>query len=141
MTQKDASQAEQAEEASLHLEKADIVRAKKVSVSWGGIGQARAEEIALNTGGIVAATAGSIEITKGAVVWARADELGVNRCQIRYVRAGRAELQDTTVGLLLAREVRGDVRVLLDQKGALLAGLAAGLVLGLLRLLSGNRNR
>jgi hypothetical protein len=141
MTQNDASPAQEAEQASLHLEQADTVRAKKVSVTWGGVGQAHAEEIVVNTGGIVAATAGSIEITKGAVLVARAEELGVNRGQIRYVQAGRAELQDTTVGLLLAREVHGDVRVLLDQKGALLAGLAAGLVLGLVHLLSGNRKR
>jgi hypothetical protein len=141
MTQKDVTHPEEAEQASLHLEQAGTVRAKKVSVTWSGIVKAHAEEIAVNTGGIVAATAGSIEVTKGAVLMARADELGVNRGQIRYVHAGRAELQDTTVGLLLAREVHGNVRVLLDHQGAVIAGLAAGLVLGLVRLLSGDRNR
>jgi hypothetical protein len=140
MTQRNASQPEEHEHAAVHLGQADTVRAKKVSVTWGGIGEAHAEEIALNTGGIVAATAGSIEVTKGAVLLARADELGVNRGQIRYVHAGRAELQDSTVGLLLAREVHGDVQVLLDRKGAAIAGLAAGLALGLVHLLFGKKD-
>jgi hypothetical protein len=89
----------------------------------------------------VAATAGSIKITRGAVVLARAKEIGLNRGRVVAVSADQAQLQDATVGLLLARQVQGDVRVLLDRKAVAIFGLAAGLVLGLVHLLSGDRNQ
>jgi hypothetical protein len=41
--------------------------------------------------------------------------------------------QPSLVGLLLANRVEGDVRTLLDWRGALAAGAAIGLVVGLLR--------
>jgi hypothetical protein len=41
--------------------------------------------------------------------------------------------QPSLVGLLLANRVDGDVRTLLDWRGALAAGAAIGLVVGLLR--------
>jgi hypothetical protein len=42
----------------------------------------------------------------------------------------------TFVGVLLARRVIGDVKVLLDWRGALAFGAAAGLVAGLVRRVS-----
>jgi len=41
--------------------------------------------------------------------------------------------QPSAVGIILARHVHGDVRALLDWRGALAFGAAAGLILGLLR--------
>ena len=52
----------------------------------------------------------------------------------RHHRRGRVEVRGPSfVGILLAQRVEGDVRALLDWRGALVAGAALGIVLGLLR--------
>ena len=141
MTQEDELQREQHEHASVRLSKVDMIRAKGISVTLGGVGQASAETITVNTGGIAAASAMSIDVAMGGVGLARAEQFRLDRGRAMAVSAGEAKLQDTMVGVLLAREVHGDVRVLLDRKSVAVFGLAAGLILGLLHLLSGNRNR
>jgi hypothetical protein len=141
MTQANEAQPKEREQASVRLTKVDTIRANKVSVTLGGVGQASADTITVDTGGIAAATAKSIEVTMGGVGLAQAEELDLNRGRVVAVSAGQATLQDTIVGLLLARETHGDVRVLLDRKSVALFGVAAGLVLGLIHLLSGNKSR
>ncbi|MGD8848431.1 MAG: hypothetical protein PVF18_01830, partial [Anaerolineales bacterium] len=51
--------------------------------------------------------------------------------------ANRAQLDQSAIGVLLAREVDGNVEPLLDTRGALLAGLTSGIVIGTM-LLIGN---
>jgi hypothetical protein len=48
--------------------------------------------------------------------------------------AERADLQQSSTVVLLAREVHGPVETLLDTRGAVLAGLVAGATAGLLWL-------
>ena len=141
MTQGNETQTEERESASVRLSRVDSVRAREMAVSLSAIGRASAEEITVHTGGIVAASGKIIEVTTGGVVLARAEELSVHRGRAVAVSAGKAQLQNARVGLLLAREVHGDVRVLLDRQSVAIWGLAAGLLLGLIHLLSGNRKR
>jgi hypothetical protein len=49
--------------------------------------------------------------------------------------APRIEVANGTAFLLLAREVNGSVRTLMDRKSALVFGVAAGLVVGLMQAL------
>ena len=58
-----------------------------------------------------------------------------------WIAAQRADLKNTFVGILLARQVNGDVRVLLDRKAAAIFGLSAGLIIGLLGLLRWPKRR
>jgi hypothetical protein len=52
------------------------------------------------------------------------------------VVAGReVHVNETRTGILLARTVHGDVNTVLDTRGALIAGLTAGLFSGLMLLL------
>ena len=50
--------------------------------------------------------------------------------------AGRdININESRVGILLARTVHGDVNTVLDTRGALIAGLTGGLFAGLMLLL------
>jgi hypothetical protein len=51
------------------------------------------------------------------------------------VATDQADLQDTYVGVLIADEVHGDVKALVDKEGAILIGVIAGAVFGLVSVL------
>ena len=51
--------------------------------------------------------------------------------------ADRAELGNSKIVLLAAREVSGEAQVMFDLKAAVVFGLIAGAVIGLLKVLSG----
>jgi hypothetical protein len=53
--------------------------------------------------------------------------------------ADRAELGNSKVVLLAAREVSGEKQVMFDLKAAIVFGLVTGAVIGLLKMLSGRR--
>jgi hypothetical protein len=63
----------------------------------------------------------------------------LNLGRIGTALAEEAELQDTFVGLLAAKEVRGDTRILFDLRAAVVFGVVAGVVAGLRSLLLGRR--
>ena len=48
--------------------------------------------------------------------------------------AGKAHLRDSSTVVLLAREVNGQVETVLDTRGAVVAGLVAGMAAGLVLL-------
>jgi hypothetical protein len=69
------------------------------------------------TGAVVA---GSVEVQNGLAGFVAGREVHVN---------------ESRTGILLARTVHGNVRTVLDTRGALIAGLTAGLFSGLMLLL------
>ena len=63
-----------------------------------------------------------------------ARDVAVEQSAIWTVAAGTVTFRrGGLVGVLLARDVRGEVKVLLDWKGALAAGAVIGLLMGILR--------
>jgi len=98
------------------------VEANQIDVHQGGIGMARAQALAMEQSGA------------GAVF---TDEAHVARSGVGVLVAGQAELSQTRTVVLLAREVHGEVQTVLDTRGAALAGIAAGVVVGLLLMIGG----
>jgi hypothetical protein len=130
------------------LGKAD---ARTVDVRQGGIGRAHATDIAVSSGSIGFAQGGRVSLEMGAVGAAVGDEVRVTQVVAGFVAArGEAtvdqSLVSTLIGdrvtirrpsavlVLIARQVDGTVRPLLDWRGAVAAGVAVAIVLGLLRL-------
>jgi hypothetical protein len=111
------------------------VRAREVVMSLGGIGAARAERISVELGGIGAALAREIRLSQGAAQAVIAGNARFEQAFVRSVLAGRVEMgRGAVAGVVIARRVDGEVRTLLDWRGALALGSALGLVWALFRL-------
>ena len=124
--------------------------ATTIDVHQGGIQRATATDIAVSQGGIVFAQGNRVSLEMGGVGAAVGDEVRVTQSMAGFVAArGDATVdqslvstliadhvtmrQPSAVLVLIARQVDGTVRPLLDWRGAIAAGAAAGLVLGLFR--------
>ena len=124
--------------------------ARTIDVRQGGIGRASATDIAVSAGSIGFARGERVSIEMGAIGAAVGDEIRVTQSMAGFVAAqGDATVdqslvstliadrvtirQPSAVLVLIARQVDGTVRPLLDWRGAIAAGAVAGLVIGLLR--------
>lgn len=124
--------------------------ARTIDVRQGGIGSASATDIAVSAGSIGFARGERVSIEMGALGGAVGDEIRVTQSMSGFVAAqGDATVDQSLVStliadrvtirqpsailVLIARQVDGTVRPLLDWRGAVAAGAVAGLVIGLLR--------
>ena len=110
--------------------------ATDIALSQGGIGYARGDRVTLEMGGIGAAIGDDVRVTQAVanLVAARGD-VTVDQSLVSTLIGYRVTIrQPSAVLLIIAGRVEGSVRPLLDWRGGLAAGAAAGLVIGLLRL-------
>jgi hypothetical protein len=127
-----------------------VINAYEVNTS-GAVAQVYAHQLNLNEGAILLAQTGSIDLREGAIFAARAEQLSLNESAAMVIQANQASLEESTVNLLLARsvqantiktkvllcgQVNGDVETMLDVPRTLLGGLAAGVGVGAVLLLS-----
>ena len=70
---------------------------------------------------------------------AQGQSVTLNQGGIGAVIAERAQVQDAFVGLMAAREVKGEARILFDVRAAVVFGLVVGVVTGLLNVFLGRR--
>lgn len=109
-------------------------QASDIAVSQGGIGLARAERVSVEMGGIGAAIGGEVRLTQGGAGVVLAREARVEQGFVRTLIANNVVAERTTgVLFLLAGRVDGNVRAVLDWRGALAFGAAFGLVTALFR--------
>jgi hypothetical protein len=110
------------------------VEAVDVAVSQGGIGLARGERISVEMGGIGAALGADVRVTQGAVNTVVARDVRIEQAGVRMMLANNVHVERTTgVFVMIARHVEGDVRTLLDWRGAIAFGAAFGAVVSLFR--------
>jgi hypothetical protein len=139
------------EAGTVHVDRGGIgaARADTVDVRRGGIGRLVATSVGVTQGGIGAARAERISVDMGAVGAAMVGRLDLSRGFARSILAREAHLEQAgaqtvvanhvTMGrgsgalVVVARRVEGDVRTLLDWRGALALGAALGLIVGLIR--------
>jgi hypothetical protein len=123
------------------------IAADRVDVRMGAVGRVEAGELSIHQGAVGAARAERVQVERGAIGGAVARDVQVSQSFARgligqhvqveqsFVRSVVAAEVTTTgptgIGILIARKVVGDVKVLLDWRGALVFGAAAGLVGGL----------
>jgi hypothetical protein len=112
------------------------VSATDVALSQGAIGYARGDRVSLEMGAIGAAIGDDVRVTQAMaqLVAARGD-VTVDQSLVSTVIGYRVAFrQPSAVLLLIAGRVDGSVRPLLDWRGGLAAGVAAGIVIGLFRV-------
>ncbi len=103
-------------------------------VEWGGIGAARADRLSVEFGSIGASIAGELRVTQGFAGAIAAREATIEQGLVRTLIAQQVTInRPTGVLVMIAQHVSGDVRPLLDWRGALAAGAAFAVVASLLR--------
>ncbi|HEY4633536.1 MAG TPA: hypothetical protein VIH00_06420 [Candidatus Limnocylindrales bacterium] len=113
-----------------------IMRAEAtdIAVSQGAIGLARGDRVSLEMGGMLVAVAREARISQAYARQVIAREVDVDQAAIGTLVTARASFaRRGLVGILVARQVEGDVRALLDWRGALAFGAALGVLLAVLR--------
>jgi len=110
------------------------VQTNDLSVVNGAVGGVRAKQVSIERGALGGALAGEIHVKQGFVQSVVARAAHFEQAFVRNLVAADVRFERSGfVGILLARRVSGDVRVLLDWRGGLAFGAAAGLVAGLMR--------
>ena len=116
--------------------------ADDVFVQLGGIGAAKAERVSVEFGSVGAAMAGEIRVTQGFAGSILAREATIEQSIVRTLVAQHVQItRPSAVLVLIAQRVTGDVRPVLDWRGALVAGIAFGLVSGLVGTVRAGRVR
>ena len=136
------------DEAVIAAERVDVrlgavarVESSEVTVHQGAIGAARADRVLIDRGAIGAAVAQEVQLSQGIARNVLAQHVRVEQSFVRSLVAADVTTGGPTgVGILIARKVVGDVKVLLDWRGALAFGAAAGLVAGLVRRVGRGRS-
>ena len=109
--------------------------ADEVFVQWGGVGAAKAQRVGVEFGSVGAAMAGQIHVTQGFAGSVLTREATIEQGIVRTLVAQRVHIaRPSAVLVMIAQHVSGEVRPLLDWRGALAFGAAFGLVSGLLKL-------
>jgi hypothetical protein len=118
----------------VHMGGIGALTAEDVFVEWGGVGAARADKLGIEFGGIGAAMTGELRVTQGWASSVIAREATLEQAFARTVIAQHVDVRrPSAVLFLIAQRVEGDVRTLVDWRGALAFGAAFGLVAGLAR--------
>jgi hypothetical protein len=108
--------------------------AEDVYVQLGGIGAGRATSMSVELGSIGAAAAGELRVTQGIASNVIAREATIEQSLVRTLLARHVTIsRPSGVLVLIAARVEGDVRTLIDWRGAFAAGLGFGLVSVLVR--------
>ena len=122
-----------AENVELRLSAVGMVDAGDVSFAQGALGAVRADNVAVDRGAVGATLANHVELSRGYARSIVAREVQLDRAAARIVVAADVKAERSAVMFLVARRVAGDVRVLLDWRGAVAFGAVAGVIMGLLR--------
>jgi len=116
-----------ADQVEVHVGGIGAAQAEDVFVQWGGIGATRADSVGVEFGAVGAALAGEVRVTQGFAGSVVAREATLEQVISRTVIAQRVAInRPSAIGILIAQHVQGDVRPLLDWRGALAAGVAVG---------------
>lgn len=114
--------------------------AEDVFVQFGGVGVGRADSLNVEWGSVGAAAAGELRVTQGIASNVIAREATVDQALVRTLIAARVTVTRPSAALVvLAAKVDGEVRTLLDWRGALALGVGFGVVASIARALRRGR--
>ena len=118
------------------------VEADAVDATMGAIGGVRAERVEARQSLVGGVLADRVEVGQGIARTVIAREVRLGQSFARTIIAGTVHVDRSIgVGVLLARRVEGNVRTLVDWRGAAAFGAAMGLVAGLIRSATSRRRR
>jgi hypothetical protein len=111
-----------------------IAEATDIAVSQGGIAIARGDRVSVEMGAAGLTIAGEARLSQGIAQTVIARDVSFEQGLLGTVIAEHVTVrQPSFVGIVLANRVDGEVRALLDWRGALAAGAVIGLIVGILR--------
>lgn len=125
-----------AEARQIDLRQGGITRAQAddIAVTQGGIAMARGERVSVEIGAVGLAVGGEVRLTQAVAGSILAREVRIEQGGARTIVASHATFERASgTVMLIAARVDGDVRTILDWRGALAFGAAFGLVAGLVR--------
>ncbi|MFL5675048.1 MAG: hypothetical protein ACJ779_08580 [Chloroflexota bacterium] len=124
------------EATSVDVRQGGIARAdaRDVTVTMGGIAVARADQVTTEMGGIGLSVAGEARVSQSFVRTMFAKDVQVDQGAVWSLAAGRVTFKRRGfAGVVIAGRVDGDVRTLLDWRGALAVGGVAAVLLAIAR--------
>jgi hypothetical protein len=108
--------------------------ATDIAVSKGAIGYARGQQVWIEMGGAGLVVAGDARISQGGARSVLAKSVHLEQGAVGTVIAASVDIgKPAAVGVVIAREVRGDIRPLLDWRGALALGAVLALLVRVVR--------
>ncbi len=107
------------------VENVEHVQADHISIAEGGIGRAEARFIDIGEGGIGLVKAENVAVKEGGIGIAVADSV---------------KLESGSIAFAVAREISGGAHILFDLRAAVLCGVIAGAVIGLIKTVAGHRS-
>jgi hypothetical protein len=116
---------------------ANQIIAHEVEIHQGGVIQIEADAVGAHQAGILVARGSVISVDAGGVGAAIGEDVLLAGSRSLLTVGGRVDIQEGSSVILMAREVHGSVHTLLDTSGAMLAGLTAGVAVGLVLFLGG----
>ncbi|MBN2555309.1 MAG: hypothetical protein JXA97_05165 [Anaerolineales bacterium] len=134
------------DQIDLHAGAIDVVEAEKVTISQGGAYHVTASEVVITQGGAGTVQADTAILRNAVSLSARGEMLSVESSTIGAAVGEEVSLTDVRAGMiyadsvrsersssiiLLSREVHGSVETVLDTRGAALAGIVAGVAVGM----------
>jgi hypothetical protein len=127
----------EADTVNMNQAGANEIRASQVDMHLSGAGSIEGGVVHLDQAGAIVVRGESamlVESTAGIVI---SQEAQLDGARAVLVAGNTVHAEGASMGVLLAREVHGEVHTILDTRGALLAGISGGLVLGVVLLLGG----
>jgi len=107
--------------------------ATQLTVSKGAVGAARTDHLSIERGALGAAMAGTVDLKQSVARSILSREVTIQQSFVRSLVAAEVRIERSTlVGFMLARRVAGDVRVLVDWRGAAAFGAVFGILAGLI---------
>jgi hypothetical protein len=122
-------------DVDLRLGGIGALKAEDTFVQWGGVGAAQTEQLDVELGGVGAVLAGEAHLSLGVAGSIAARDAFVEQSFVRTLIAQRVTVnRPTGVLVMIAQHVSGDVRPVIDWRGAMAAGAAIGLGVAVSRL-------
>ena len=122
----------EADAVEVHQGAVGRVDATHLTVKQGAIGGAKGERIDVQMGAVGAALGGHVTLEQGFAGTVLAQEARIEQSVVRTLVARDVTFSHpSAVVFMLAQRVNGEVRVLLDWRGAIAFGAAFGVIAGL----------
>lgn len=119
----------QAESVEVHQGAVGRIDAVDVAIAQGLVGAAKGEHVSVELGALGAALADRVSMSQGFAGTLIAREARVEQSLVRTLIAQNVDVhRPSAVIIMFAQRVSGDVKVLLDWRGALAFGAAVGLL-------------
>ncbi len=127
----------EADTVNMHQAGANEIRATQVDMHLSGAATIDGGVVHLDQAGAVVVRGANVMLVESSAGIAIGDEVQLDGGRAALVAGGTVNVKGASTGLLLARQVHGEVSTILDARGALLAGIGGGLMIGLVLLLGG----